>query len=125
MIEKLHDLIGGRDVISAAIRVFYDRVLEDETLRPFFASTDMARLRAGQGMFVSMLLGGNVVYMGRDIGAAHVESRSRGLTDAHFNTFLAHFRAALDQVGIDPDKAERVMLLLETKRSTILGAGTT
>jgi len=80
----------------------------------------MAHLRAGQSMFISMLLGRRVVYTGKEIGAAHAKARAKGLTDKHFDAFLKHFRVALDEVGVKPDKAERVMKLLETKRGSVL-----
>ena len=118
MIDELYEMIGGNGVVTAAIEGFYRRVLADENLRHFFASTDMAKLRAGQSMFISMLLGGRVVYTGRDIGEAH--KRLHGLTDAHFNAFLGHFRAALDEVGVKPENAEKVLQLLEGKRRTVL-----
>src|SRR6516162_4703981 len=47
-------------------------------------------------------------------------ARAKGLTDKHFDAFLKHFRVALDEVGVKPDKAERVMKLLETKRGSVL-----
>ena len=122
MIEELYETIGGNGTVTAAINSFYERVLKDESLRPFFASTDMARLRSGQSMFVSMLLGGRVVYTGRDMGAAHAASRTMGLTDEHFDLFLMHFRAALDEVGVKPEKTDKVMELLEARRSTILNS---
>jgi truncated hemoglobin YjbI len=62
-----------------------------------------------------------VVYTGKEIGAAHARVRKLGLTDAHFNAFLMHFRAALDEVGVKPDNADKIMKLLETKRNAVLG----
>ncbi len=121
MIDKLYETIGGAEVIRAAIGDFYRRVLEDEHLRDFFAQTDMANLEKGQSMFLSMLLGGRVVYTGRDIGEAHHGSRLRGLTDVHFDRFVAHFRDALHEVGVDSGVAEKVVKLLEAKRAHIIG----
>ena len=120
MIDELYDTIGGRRTIWAATASFYRRVLEDEDLRPFFESTDMAHLHAGQSMFISMLLGGKVAYTGKKIGAAHEHARAKGLIDKHFDAFLKHFRAALDEVGVKPDKAEKVMKLLQAQRNTVL-----
>jgi hemoglobin len=121
MIDDLYDLIGGSPAIWAAIDSFYRRVLEDETLRHFFDSSDMAHLRERQSMFISMLLGGRVVYTGKKIDAAHASARAKGLTNKNFDAFLAHFRAALDEVGANPDKTEKVMKLLETHRHAVLG----
>jgi hemoglobin len=120
MIDDLYETIGGASTVAEATDAFYRRVLEDQTLRPFFGSTDMAHLRAGQSMFVSMLLGGKVVYTGKEIGAAHSHARAKGLTDGHFDAFLKHFRAALDEIGVKPDKAEKVMRLLEARRASVL-----
>ena len=120
MIDDLYETIGGRRTVWAATDSFYRRVMEDETLRHFFDSADMAHVRNRQSMFISMLLGGRVVYTGKEIGAAHANARAKGLTDKHFDAFLIHFRAALDEVGVKPDKAEKVMKLLEAKRGTVL-----
>jgi hemoglobin len=122
MIDKLYETIGGNRTIWAATESFYRRVLADKDLRPFFESVDMAKLISGQSMFLSMLLGGRVVYTGKELGAAHRQVRIQGLTDAHFDAFLRHFRASLDEVGVKPDKAEQVMKLLEAKRGTVLNS---
>jgi hemoglobin len=119
-LDDLYEIIGGSDTIEAAIGSFYTRVLEDENLRRFFHSTDMAHLRSGQSMFISMLLGGRVVYTGKDINAAHASARAQGLTGEHLDAFLKHFRDALNEVGVGPDKAEKVMKLLEAQRTAVL-----
>jgi hemoglobin len=120
VIDDLYELIGGKRTVWAATDGFYRRVLQDESLRQFFVTADMPHLRARQSMFISMLLGGRVVYTGKDIGAAHARARELGLTDIHFDKFLKHFRAALDEVGVKPENADKVMKLLESKRSIVL-----
>ena len=121
MIENLYELIGGHETIKAATERFYERVLEDENLRHFFKDTDMAHLRSRQVMFVSMLLGGRV-YTGKDIRGAHAAARVQGMKDEHFDLFLAHFRAALEDVGVEPENAEKVLQPLQRTRKTVLDA---
>jgi hemoglobin len=121
MNEDLYELIGGRSTIKAATELFYDKVLEDADLRHFFEQVDMEHLRSRQVMFVSMLLGGRV-YTGKDIHAAHAPFRDSGLNDAHFDLFLKHFRAALEQAGVKPENAEKVMNRLESRRVSVLDA---
>jgi hemoglobin len=118
MIDKLYETIGGNSTIQAATESFYRRILQDESLRQFFSDTDMSRLKTGQSMFLSMLLGGRAVYTGKELGAAH--SNLRGLSDEHFDKFIAHFRAALAEVGVKQENAEQVVQLLEAKRETIV-----
>lgn len=120
MIDDLYEMIGGRRTIWAATESFYRRVLADNQISHFFKGTEMEHLHARQSMFVSMLLGGRVVYTGKEINAAHAKARMKGLNDSHFDTFLKHFRDALTEVGVKPDKLEKVMQLLETKRSAVL-----
>lgn len=120
MIDDLYDLIGGRQTVWAATESFYRKVLADDTMRQFFENADMAHLRARQSMFISMLLGGRVVYTGKDTRAAHARARELGLNDTHYDAFLKHFRAALEEVGVKAEKAERVMKLLESKRGIVL-----
>ena len=64
MIEDLYDLIGGRSTIEAATKLFYDKILQDDSLRHFFEGVDVAHLRSRQAMLISMLLGGRV-YTGK------------------------------------------------------------
>ncbi|HTQ61635.1 MAG TPA: group 1 truncated hemoglobin [Candidatus Solibacter sp.] len=124
MINELFDLIGGKQILSAATEDFYRRVLADETLRPFFATTDMGQLLARQRMFLSMLLGGKGSYTGRDISSVHGEARRQGLNDGHFDRFLKHFRDALDAAGVEQDKIDEIAQLLESRRGAVLNPGT-
>jgi truncated hemoglobin YjbI len=70
-------------------------------------------------MFISALLGGPEQYVGQDIGAAHAHLCPQ-LNDSHFDAFLKHFRAALEEAGVKDDKAERVIRVLEGKRNLVL-----
>ena len=119
MIENLLELIGGRQTIQRATERFYAKVMEDDRLQPFFQRTDMGHLRSRQVMFISMLLGGGV-YTGKDVHEAHVLARDHGLKDEHFDLFLKYFREALEEVGVKPEDAERIMKLVERKRKAVL-----
>ena len=115
MTEDLYEMIGGRKTVTAATELFYKKVSEDEELHHFFKRVDMAHLRSRQIMFVSMILGGRV-YTGKDLHEVHARSRDHGLTEAHFDLFLKHFYAALVEVGVKPENADKVIKLLERKQ---------
>jgi hemoglobin len=121
MADTIYETIGGRLRIQAGVKLFYDKVLADPAVKHFFADTDMDGLRAKQSMFVSMLVGGKVVYTGKKISDAHASARVAGMTDEHFDTILKHFRAALEEIGVEPEKVDKVMALLETTRNDVLG----
>ena len=115
----LFSLIGGRQTLLAASDSFFRRIVADDSINHFFAGTDLAHLLAHYKMFISALLGGPERYTGQDIGAAHAHLWPQ-LNDSHFDAFLKHFRAALQEVGVRDDRAERVMLVLEGKRNVVL-----
>ena len=121
MIDKLYDKIGGSATINKLVQIFYDRVLADPRLSPFFQQTDMAALRAQQAMFISMLLGGSRSFNGRDLTTAHTVARAQGLNDAHFDALLEHFRESLPQVGVAEDYVREILVLLEGTRNAVLG----
>jgi len=118
MFEDLLELIGGRSTIEPATKIFYDKVMHDDALRHFFEGVDMAHLRSLQTMFISMLLGGRV-YTGKNIHDAHASSRDYGLSDSHFELFLKHFRAALEEAGVKPENAEMIRKRLESQQGTV------
>jgi truncated hemoglobin YjbI len=118
--DTLYDTIGGSRRINSAVELFYSRVFADESLRPFFEGVDVKGLHARQSMFVSMLLGGQKVYTGKSIRLAHAGSRMKGMTDVHFNTMLDHFRAALTEMRVAPERVAEIMKLLEGTRDAVL-----
>lgn len=119
--DTLYESIGGRATVLKAVNAFYQKVLADKSLAPFFKGTHMEHLQARQSMFLTMLLGGRVEDASDHIHESHKASRASGLNDSHFNTFLAHFRAALEEAGVASDALERIMQLLEGSRRAVLG----
>jgi len=117
----MYEAIGGRQKLNAAVRIFYEKVLKDPKLRQFFAGANMDGLRAKQVMFLSMLLGGGTGFARPDIPGAHAKSRTDGLTDAHFDAFVAHFRATLEEIGVEAEIVEKVLQDLESTRKEVLG----
>ena len=120
MDESLYKLIGGEEKLNSAIGRFYEKVLADETLRRFFDDVDIGQLGYRQKMFVAMLVGGPSSYTGVDLRAAHAGVRSMGLNKTHFNAFLKHFREALEEQDILPQKVDQIIWLLEARRNNVL-----
>ncbi len=62
--------IGGGPAIRAAVDKFYQLLLDDPELRPYFTG-DLARLKRHQAALLTEVLGGPAGYRGRDLGEAH------------------------------------------------------
>jgi len=121
MADTLYDTIGGSQRINSAVELFYAKVFADDSLRPFFEGVDVKGLYARQSMFVSMLVGGQKVYTGKNLILAHAGSRLKGMTDVHFDAMLDHFRAALSEVQVAPNRVLEILTLLEGTRNAVLG----
>jgi hemoglobin len=95
-----YDQIGGAPTVKLAVDRFYDRVLADAELAPYFASTDMPRQKAHMAALLTKVLGGPDGYNGRDLKTAH---QGMGITDHHFGLVGAHLVAVLNELGAPPE----------------------
>ena len=121
MSDRLYEQVGGTKTIQQLVRIFYDRVLADPRLAPFFPSTDIEALRAKQVMFLTMLMGRSRLFSGRDLGSAHAGARAQGLTDEHFDALLGHFGAAMRELDVAEEYIGQVLARIEMTRGAVLG----
>jgi hemoglobin len=101
----LYERIGGEVAISAAVDMFYERVLADPQLNGFFKNTSMARLKAHQHAFLSQALGGPRSYSGASMKDAH---RNLAIEQRHFDAVAGHLVGTLRTLGIDDDIVAQV-----------------
>ena len=102
----LYDELGGAAAIEATVDQFYERVLADEELKPFFASTNMQWLRKRNTQFFTQALGGPAVYKGKGMQAAH---ESLPIPMEHFTRMAGHLTDALDALGVPQALITRVI----------------
>jgi len=91
--------IGGRPAVDAAVSQFYERVLADPSLSPYFDGIDIDRLKRHQRAFMGMALGGPVAYAGRDMATAHAGLE---ITSGAFDAVVQHLATTLESLGV-PD----------------------
>lgn len=60
--QTMYEQIGGVDALRAAVEQFYQRLLADEHLAPYFAGVDLHRLKRHQALLLGQVLGGPVAY---------------------------------------------------------------
>lgn len=104
--KTLYSQLGGAASIDAAVELFYEKVLADETLAPFFVDTDMDKQKAHQKAFLTKALGGRTKYQGRGLKMAH---QGLGITDSHFNSVAGHLTATLEELGVAADLVDQVI----------------
>jgi len=115
--ETLYDRLGGEEAIGAVVDDFYDRVLADDQLAPYFETTDVADLRDHQTEFISAVTGGPVDYDGASMRAAHAHL---DLTESDFGAVATHLDDALADAGVDDDDRQAVMSAVAELKGEIL-----
>ena len=118
---SLFQRLGGDAAVSAAVEVFYDKVLADDHLNGFFVGMDMARQRQHMKRFLSLASGGPNAYTGRDMRAAHARLvTTMGLGDSHYDAVVSHLVAALQELGVSPEVVDEVAVVVESVRDDVL-----
>jgi hemoglobin len=114
-----YERIGGNAAVSAVVTRFYELVLADPQLAPFFESVDMPRLKRHQVLLISQVLGGPAEYGGRELREAHAGMR---ITSAHFEAVVTHLVTALEEAGVESDVIKRVGVALGATQEDIVTA---
>ena len=116
---SIYDSIGGAPAVRAAVDDFYERVLADPKLAPFFTGTDMSRLKAHQRAFIAAAIGGPEIFAGRDMASAHT---GLGITDADFDAVVGHLVGTLTGLGVPEETIGQIGSALAPLRPDIVTA---
>ena len=121
MSSTLYEQIGGAPAVDAAVDLFYQKVLADNTINGFFGGVDMKKQRAKQKAFLTAVFGGPNGYSGKDLREAHAPLVANGLNDLHFDAVAKHLQATLDQLNVPDDLKKQVMAIAGSVRNDVLG----
>lgn len=103
----LLEQLGGREAIELVVAGFYERVLSDSLLKPYFRGVQMSRLYKNQADYFCMALGDDPsVYRGRDMRSLHA---GMNIGDAEFDAVANHLAATLAEVEVPPALIEAVL----------------
>jgi hemoglobin len=116
--DNLYQRIGGAATIDRLVVDFYNRVLSDPELAPFFEASDIDKLRRMQREFFSVALGGPIRYDGQSLSYAH---HGRGIRRTHFARFVEHLLASLESCGIDEGDSTRVIARINSYSDDVMG----
>ena len=121
MQTSLYDRIGGESAIMAAVDLFYEKVLGDETTRRFFDGVDMAAQTRKMVAFMAWAFDGPSEYLGGDLRASHAKLvRERGLGDTHFDAVARHLKSTLEELGVAPALIEESLSRVAGTRDAVL-----
>ncbi len=117
--QTLYDRIGGADAITAAVDLFYKKVLGDDRVNGYFGGINVGRLKAHQRAMFSAIAGGPNAYSGRSMHEAHAHLR---ITNDAFDVVVNHLVATLQELGVAQEEIDRMAPPVLELRSDIVTA---
>ncbi len=116
--QTLFERVGGKQAIAKLIDEFYDRVIADPELEPFFKNVSMDKLRKMQREFFGAALDGPITYTGRPLGHVH---HGRGITKHHFSLYVGHLITTLQGFALKERDVQDIIGRINTYAEEITG----
>jgi len=104
--ETLYERLGGHDGIRAVVDDFYDRLVADDDIGPFFEGSDLAKLRRTQTDFLCEAAGGPETYDAEPIREAHIDVP---FTPEHIQRAVELLYRSLEEFDVADDDADAVV----------------
>ena len=101
---SFYKAVGGEETFRRLVHVFYQGVAADPELRRVYPSKDLGPAEEHLRLFLMQYWGGPRTY---DERRGHPRLRMRhahfSIGEAERDAWLRHMRAALDELGLDPE----------------------
>ena len=118
---SLFERIGGQKAISAAVTLFYGKIMADDSLTPFFADVDLDSQINKQIKFMTIALGGPSGFKAADLAKVHAPAISKGLNDQHFDAVAKYFEETLTELGVESNLVQEAIDIVASTRDAVLG----
>jgi len=118
--STLYEQLGGQAAISDAVDIFYEKVLSDDLISPFFYYTDMAEQFKKQELFLSMVFGGPVNYSTENLRKIHAPLIKKGLNEEHFNAVASYLKLTLEEMNVPDNLISEAMDIVASTKNDIL-----
>jgi hemoglobin len=97
---------GGFAKVRKIVSTFYEYILADETVSPYFDDVDMKRLIDHQSKFISSMMGGPGSFTDDHLERVHARL---GITRAAFGVASGLLKEAMEDNGVEDDDVQAVI----------------
>lgn len=97
---------GGFASVRKIVSTFYEYILEDETVSPYFDDVDMKRLIDHQSKFISSMMGGPGSFTDEHLERVHARL---GITREAFRIASGVLREAMEEHGVEDADVQAVL----------------
>jgi methyl-accepting chemotaxis protein len=118
--KTLFEKIGGKAAVDAAVDLFYEKVIADPKLKPFFEGVDMKRQRNKQRAFLTYAFGGAPNYSGKNMRDAHKPLVDKGMNSTHFDAVMQHLGSTLKELNVPNDLIQEAAQIALSVKDDVL-----
>jgi len=104
--QTVFERYGGFAMVRKVVSTFYDYVLEDEVMAPYFTGVDMRRQIDHQSKFISAVMGGPGSYSDDHLLRVHARL---GITHDAFLVMAQLLKEAMEDHDMDSPDVDAVM----------------
>ncbi|WP_144395085.1 group I truncated hemoglobin [Pleionea sediminis] len=120
MNKTLFIRMGGEAAVEAAVNRFYDKLLKNKDLIPYFQHISINEQKDKLRNFFTNIMGGPVQTTPKDLREAHSTLVDDGLGDYHVDLFIDYMRDTLTELEVPAELIEEFIELCESYRDDIL-----
>jgi len=120
--NSLYSQVGGEAAVRAVVTEFYNRVLEDQALAPYFRHKQRKGLEESQVQFFTQALGGPKIYQGPSMADAH---KNLHITARNFDRVAVHLKETLESLGVESDHVDTIMNTVAPLKGDIVNENAT
>ncbi|MEC5125692.1 group 1 truncated hemoglobin [Verrucomicrobiales bacterium BCK34] len=107
--ESIYERIGGAEGIAGLVDEFYESIMSDEVLKPYFKHASVGKIIIMQKEFFAAATGGPRTYSGRPLKEIH---KHMGISRYEFDRYVGHLVKALETRGITGEDSREVVALI-------------
>ncbi|MDN5212710.1 PAS domain S-box protein [Fulvivirgaceae bacterium BMA12] len=119
--KTIYQQLGGKKAVDAAVEIFYEKVMADESINHFFAGTDWEQQKGKQKAFLAKALGGAVKYSGKNLREAHAHLDAKGLNKDHFDAVIGHLESTLTELKVPKTLRNAALAVAKKTQHDVLG----
>ncbi|MGI9490103.1 MAG: group I truncated hemoglobin [Geminicoccaceae bacterium] len=117
--SSMFERYGGFTSVSNIVTKFYNKVLDSDTIGPYFDDVDMKSLIDHQIKFVAQVMGGPAEYNNDVLQRVHADMK---IDREVYDEAKALLRESLEEFGVEPSDVEIVLDDIEGRSSFIISS---
>ena len=119
MNQTVFERYGGFSNVRKIVSTFYEYVLDDEVMAPYFVGVDMRRQIDHQSKFISAVMGGPASYSDDHLQRVHARL---GITHEAFTVMASLLREAMEDHDMAPSDVDVVMHEIVIREHLVVSA---